>query len=227
MQQLEHDIKALIISSLALEDITPDDIASDEPLFVNGLGLDSIDALELGLALQKRYGETARCLDLLVAQVRGEPLSPTAFALSVHNAMGAMIALVREDRNNSSAIAAGRMTAAAGVTEAVALLDDGARVVDLVVYDAPLPGNYAPFADEPAAHFAWAWRLRHPRAGEPALRLDWQADDAATDDATRDATKERTAALPASLQAMWFALSGAPAFEQRTGGQRCLWSRDA
>jgi len=56
MQQLEHDIKALIISSLALEDITPDDIDSAAPLFVNGLGLDSIDALELGLALQKRYG---------------------------------------------------------------------------------------------------------------------------------------------------------------------------
>jgi acyl carrier protein len=56
MQQLEHDIKALIISSLALEDVTPDDIDTDAPLFVNGLGLDSIDALELGLALQKRYG---------------------------------------------------------------------------------------------------------------------------------------------------------------------------
>ena len=56
MQQLEHDIKALIISSLALEDITPDDIDSAAPLFVSGLGLDSIDALELGLALQKRYG---------------------------------------------------------------------------------------------------------------------------------------------------------------------------
>ena len=58
MRQLEQDIKALIISSLALEDITPADIASDEPLFVKGLGLDSIDALELGLALQKRYGVT-------------------------------------------------------------------------------------------------------------------------------------------------------------------------
>ena len=56
MQQLEHDIKALIISSLALEDITPDDIDSAAPLFVSGLGLDSIDALDLGLALQKRYG---------------------------------------------------------------------------------------------------------------------------------------------------------------------------
>jgi acyl carrier protein len=56
MQQLEHDIKELIISSLALEDVTPDDIDATAPLFVDGMGLDSIDALELGLALQKRYG---------------------------------------------------------------------------------------------------------------------------------------------------------------------------
>ncbi|MBE0474783.1 phosphopantetheine-binding protein [Rhodoferax sp.] len=58
MQQLEQDIKDIIITSLALEDITPDDIDPDAPLFVEGLGLDSIDALELGLALQKRYGVT-------------------------------------------------------------------------------------------------------------------------------------------------------------------------
>ena len=56
MQQLENDIKELIISALALEDLTPADIDAAAPLFVNGLGLDSIDALELGLALQKRYG---------------------------------------------------------------------------------------------------------------------------------------------------------------------------
>lgn len=57
-QTLEHEIKELIISSLALEDITPDDIVTADPLFVKGLGLDSIDALELGLALQRRYGVT-------------------------------------------------------------------------------------------------------------------------------------------------------------------------
>lgn len=56
MPQLEQEIKEIIISSLALEDITPDDIDPVAPLFVEGLGLDSIDALELGLALQKRYG---------------------------------------------------------------------------------------------------------------------------------------------------------------------------
>ncbi|MEY4563082.1 MAG: hypothetical protein RLZZ618_2359 [Pseudomonadota bacterium] len=56
MQRLEQEIKELIISSLALEDVSPDDIDPAAPLFVDGLGLDSIDALELGLSLQKRYG---------------------------------------------------------------------------------------------------------------------------------------------------------------------------
>tara|TARA_R110000751_G_scaffold258934_1_gene358289 strand:- start:849 stop:1079 length:231 start_codon:yes stop_codon:yes gene_type:complete len=46
----------MIIETLELEDITPDDIEPDAPLFGEGLGLDSIDALEIGLALQKHYG---------------------------------------------------------------------------------------------------------------------------------------------------------------------------
>lgn len=56
MESLELELKELIIEVLDLEDITPDDINSEEPLFVDGLGLDSIDALELGVALQKKYG---------------------------------------------------------------------------------------------------------------------------------------------------------------------------
>ncbi|MGN0014255.1 MAG: phosphopantetheine-binding protein [Candidatus Gastranaerophilaceae bacterium] len=52
---LEDEIKNLIISSLGLEDITIDDIKNDEPLFGTGLGLDSIDALEFGMALRKKY----------------------------------------------------------------------------------------------------------------------------------------------------------------------------
>ncbi len=50
-----NDIKQLIIDVLALEDIQVSDIEDDAPLFGDGLGLDSIDALELGLALKKRY----------------------------------------------------------------------------------------------------------------------------------------------------------------------------
>jgi acyl carrier protein len=56
MTALEAEIKTLIIETLGLEDMTPEDIGSDDPLFGEGLGLDSVDALELGLALQKSYG---------------------------------------------------------------------------------------------------------------------------------------------------------------------------
>ncbi len=56
MQPLEEEVKQLIIDVLQLEDIKPKDIDAEAPLFVEGLGLDSIDALELGVALQKRYG---------------------------------------------------------------------------------------------------------------------------------------------------------------------------
>ncbi len=55
---LEEEIKELIINSLELEDITKDDIKTDEPLFDEGLGLDSVDALELGMAVKKKYNIT-------------------------------------------------------------------------------------------------------------------------------------------------------------------------
>lgn len=50
------ELKELIISGLNLEDVAPGDINDDEPLFGDGLGLDSVDALELGLLVQKKYG---------------------------------------------------------------------------------------------------------------------------------------------------------------------------
>ena len=53
---LEQEVKELIIEALQLEDVSVADIDTDAPLFVEGLGLDSIDALELGVALQKKYG---------------------------------------------------------------------------------------------------------------------------------------------------------------------------
>lgn len=58
MPSLEEEVKRLIIDVLQLEDITPVDIDCEAPLFVDGLGLDSIDALELGVAIYKRYGIT-------------------------------------------------------------------------------------------------------------------------------------------------------------------------
>ena len=56
MSELELELKALIIDALNLEDIAVEDIDSEEALFGDGLGLDSIDALELGVAIRQRYG---------------------------------------------------------------------------------------------------------------------------------------------------------------------------
>jgi len=50
-----REMKQFIIDTLGLEDLTPDAIGDEEPLFAGGLGLDSIDALELGIALRKRF----------------------------------------------------------------------------------------------------------------------------------------------------------------------------
>jgi acyl carrier protein len=58
MEKLRHEIKELIISSLNLEGVTPDEIVDDAPLFQEGLGLDSIDALELAVAIERRYRVT-------------------------------------------------------------------------------------------------------------------------------------------------------------------------
>lgn len=64
MSELEQEIKAMIVEELLLDDVRPEDIASDAPLFGNsGLGLDSIDALELVRALDKRFGVRVRAED--------------------------------------------------------------------------------------------------------------------------------------------------------------------
>ena len=56
MQELMQNLKVQIVEQLNLKDIKPEDIGDDQPLFVEGLGLDSIDALELIVLLQQHYG---------------------------------------------------------------------------------------------------------------------------------------------------------------------------
>jgi acyl carrier protein len=53
---LRRKLKELLIERLKFEDLTPDDIADDEPLFAGGLGLDSIDALEIVVMLESEFG---------------------------------------------------------------------------------------------------------------------------------------------------------------------------
>lgn len=81
MSDLNLEIKQLIVEALGLEDMAPEEIGDEASLFGDGLGLDSIDALELGVALRKKYlirletGDSAvrdafRCVSSLAALVQ-------------------------------------------------------------------------------------------------------------------------------------------------------------
>jgi acyl carrier protein len=56
MDKLDDEVKRLLIETLQLEDVGPADIDAQAPLFGEGLGLDSVDALEIAVALKRRYG---------------------------------------------------------------------------------------------------------------------------------------------------------------------------
>jgi len=58
MQAIDRELKHLIVEALVLEDVEPDSIDPEAPLFVEGLGLDSIDALELAMAIERKYQVT-------------------------------------------------------------------------------------------------------------------------------------------------------------------------
>ena len=55
MNEIENELKSMIVQTLMLKDIQPQDIDVDKPLFAEGLGLDSIDALELAVEIARRY----------------------------------------------------------------------------------------------------------------------------------------------------------------------------
>jgi len=63
MEDLESELKRFIVESLMLQDVTAEEIDADAPLFLEGLGLDSIDALELGMALDRTYGVKVKADD--------------------------------------------------------------------------------------------------------------------------------------------------------------------
>jgi hypothetical protein len=155
------------------------------------------DQLGMPVIFASRYGDAARSIDLLGDLARDEPLSPTAFGLSVHNAIGATYSITRGDRSNYLSVAAGAGSAAAALVEAAGLLDDGAPQAMVVCYDAPLPGPYAEFDDEPAAPYAWALRVAAAAPAQPHLVL--------STDGTGE-TMRGSPTLPFGLDLLRFAL---------------------
>ena len=75
----ERDLAELIVECLNLEDVAAAEIAPEEPLFGEGLGLDSIDALELALAITQKYGVQLKADDANIQEVFGSLRSLSAY----------------------------------------------------------------------------------------------------------------------------------------------------
>ncbi|WP_427307792.1 beta-ketoacyl synthase chain length factor [Cupriavidus sp. H39] len=164
-----------------------------------------------------RHGDTARLVTMLSGLAAAEPLSPTAFGLAVHNAIGAVRSIDLADMNNLQALSAGRDTVETAVLEACSLVADGAPEVMLVHYEAPLAEPYAAFADEPGCLYSWCWRIGAPRAGEPWYTLS-RADEADEADPGAAAPAAR---LPHGLDVLRFMLAGDTGLRHR--GERATW----
>lgn len=168
-----------------------------------------------------RHGEVARAVDLLGELAKGEPLSPTALGLSVHNTSAGLFSIARADRANHSALAGANATIEHGVIEACGLLADGAPLVLLVAFDCPLPAPLAHFEDCDEQPCAWAW-LMAPDGGEAiSLCLDVAPEPAAV------APAEPAPAMPGALGVLRFQLSGAARHQRVSGAQRWTWTRHA
>ena len=182
------------------------------------------EAAGVPLVFASRHGDVQRSFELLEQLARGEPMSPTQFGLSVHNAIAALYSIVRGERGNYLALAAGCATAEAALVEAAGLLADGAPEVQVVVYDASPPAVYADFLDEPDPFYAWSWRVCRDGEG-PRLSLGW------SDDRSGERSGGHAAAsappLPAGLDALRFLLAGDPMREHRVDGLCWTWRREA
>lgn len=171
----------------------------------------------LPVVFASRYGDSTRSLNLLGDYSNGFPISPADFALSVHNAIGAIYSIARKDQGFHSSIAGGRFSAEAGLVEAVSLLDDGAPAAMLVHYDEPLPGEYAVFSDEPSSAYAWAWRISRPGHAGESFTLRAVGPELHT-----PLEEER---LPHGLDVFRFVLSGAPSLKSSDGHSAWTWTR--
>lgn len=168
-----------------------------------------------------RHGEVSRSVALLRDLARGEPLSPTAFGLAVHNASAGLFSIARTDRANHVALAAGSATLEHAVIEACGQLADGAPMVLLVACDMPLPEPFTRFEDCDEQPFAFAWAM--VAANEDAIRLSWRAHDHAHDHAQHRAGSSR---VPGGLEVLRFQLGEDSPLARDAAGQRWTWSRD-
>lgn len=178
----------------------------------------------LPVVFASRYGDVPRSIALLRQLVDGQTPSPTAFSLSVHNAIGALWSIAGGHTAPYTAIAAGDETIEAAFTEAIGLLTDGAPAVMVVCYDEPLPAPYDVYAGHPDTPHAWACRLRlSDGAGISLTSVAAAANAPASAEAGADAPPDRSA----DRRVLGFLKSDAAALDHRAGARLWQWRRHA
>lgn len=169
------------------------------------------------LIFSSRHGEASRAADLLLDLAGGDPLSPTSFGLSVHNAPAGLFSIARVDHANSTAVAAGKSSVESAVIEACGLLAEGEPEVLLVAYDCPLPKVYAGFQDCVEQPYAWAWLMQPP--AEDVYSLSWSASE--------NAVRREGEGISAGLEILRFYLRGDAVLERRCDNRRWQWLHHA
>lgn len=114
---------------------------------------------QLPMVFASRHGETPRTLALLQDLARGEPLSPTQFSLSVHNAIIGQWSILRGDTSEMTALAAEGDGLEHAALEAAGMLAEGASAVLLVVTEECPPDIYRPWVEDVPFPYAVALRL--------------------------------------------------------------------
>lgn len=173
------------------------------------------DAAPCPIVFASRHGDSVRTVQLLRQLAGGEGLSPTAFSMSVHNAIGALFSIARQDQTSYTAVAQGEETTEAAFVEALGLLASGEPAVLVVCYDEPLPEPFDGFNRADEFPRAWACRLSSAQMGGLSLEaLPAQGEGKPTE-------------IPPDLAVLSFLLSNEVVLEHTVGTRTWRWQRHA
>jgi hypothetical protein len=117
------------------------------------------------------YGQPEQTLQLLQTLAREEPLSPTAFSLSVHNAVAGLFSIIHKLTGPSLTVSAGSEGIGAAFLEAAGLLAEGESNVLVVCFEAALPEVQRPFEENPPTIMAACYLVTATTSGSTALQL--------------------------------------------------------
>lgn len=173
------------------------------------------DLTGIPIVFCSRHGEVARSAELLSSMANKEPLSPTAFSLSVHNAVAGLLSIIRSDRSNYITISSRSSLVESGITEAYGLLHGGAEQVLLVVYNNALPECFSAYCDQDEQPFAFACLIE--KDGKNAISLS---------SSSGSITPPEKADIPQELQVFRFFLSKQASLHTVGKNKTWLWSRN-